>query len=232
MFQQASLTSLIAKLSAPPHPGARKSRGRTLLSRRPDDGQNRGTTPGSLKMSANVPASSAACPKPAPPARMPHRLAFAVSLTILLSGTAASAGGEDGPMASAPLPPPLPAAQPATQLQQPQEEPSPTSRRVLPQARRPIGSSMQSAHRHKPNKDPHHIDHSARAARGQKRLGQREAGDAEYRETYTDPRVASALIPPPAPLPFSYRYIPGAPPAYGYAPVYPPSWPPGPVFPR
>jgi hypothetical protein len=183
-------------------------------------------------MSANVPASSAACPKAAVPARMLHRLAFAVSLTVLLSGAVVSAGGEDGPMASAPLPPPLPAASPASALKQPQGEPSPTLQRVLPQSSRPTGSGMQSARPHKHNNDPHHIDHSARAARGQKRLGQREAGDVEHRETYTAPRVASALIPPPTPLPFSYRYNPAAPPSYGYAPIYPPPWPPGPVWPR
>jgi hypothetical protein len=183
-------------------------------------------------MSANVPASSAACPKAAARARMPHRLAFAASLTVLLSGAAVSAGGEDGPMASAPLPPPLPAAPPATGSQQPQGEPSPTSRRVLPQSGRPTGSGMQEVRPHKRNNDPHHIPHSARAARAQKRLGQREAGDVEHRQTYTDPRVASAMIPPPAPWPFPYRYIPAAPPAYGYAPVYPPPWPPGPVLPR
>ena len=212
--------------------GRSRSR-RTLLSRRPDDGQSRGANPESLKMSTNGPASSAACPKAAAPARMPGRLAFAVSLVVLLSGTAASAGGEDGPMASAPLPPPLPAAPPATELQQPQGEPSPTSLRVPPQSRRPTGSGTQSAHRHKPNYDPHHIDHSGRAAaHSQKRLGPREAGDAEHRETYTAPRVAGVLTPPPAPLPFSYRYNPAAPPSYGYAPIYPPPWPPGPVWPR
>jgi hypothetical protein len=183
-------------------------------------------------MSANVPASSAACPKAAAPARMPHRLAFAVSLTVLLCGAAVSAGGEDGPMASAPLPPPLPAAPPATGTPQPQEEPSPTSRRVLPQSGRPTGSAMQSAHPRKHNNDPHHIDHAARAAREQKRLRQREAGDVEHRETYPVPQVAGVLTPPPAPLPFPYGYFPGDAPAYGYAPAYPPPWPPGPVFPR
>ena len=229
---RASSISLIAKLLALPAPRRRKSRGRTLLSRRPDDGQNCGPTPGSLKMSAEVPAPFAACPEATAPARMTRRLAFAVAFTILLSGTAASVGGEDGPMASAPLPPPLPAAPPASALKQAQEEPSPTSRRVPPQARRPMGSGMQSAHPHKHNNGPHHIDHSARAAHGQKRLGQREAGDAEHRETYPDPRVASVLTPPPAPVPFSYRYNPAAPPAYGYSPIYPPPWPPGPVWPR
>ena len=183
-------------------------------------------------MSANVPAFSAARRKEAAPARMPHRWALAMSLTVLLSGAALSAGDEEGPMASAPLPPPLPAPPPATELQQPQGGPSPTSRPVPQQSRRPTGNGMQSAHPHKRNHAPHHIDRSARAARGQKQLGQRQAGDGGGRETYTDPRVASAMIPPPAPLPFPYRYIPAAPPAYGYGPVYPPPWPPGPVFPR
>jgi hypothetical protein len=185
-----------------------------------------------LEMSANVSASSAARRKTAAPARMPRRLAFAVSLTVLLSGAAVSGGGEDGPMASAPLPPPLPASPPATGLQQPQGGPSPTLPRVLPQSRQPTGNGMQSGHRHKRNNDLHHVNHSARTARGQKRLGQRQPGDVAHRETYTDPRVASDMIPPPAPLPFPYRYTPAAPPAYGYAPVYPPPWAPGPVFPR
>jgi hypothetical protein len=180
-------------------------------------------------MSVNASASSTACPKAAASARKHHRLAFAVSLTVLLYGAAVLAGGEDGPMASAPLPPPLPAAPPATGTPQPQEEPSPTSRRVQPQSSRPAGSGMQQAHPHKRHNDPHHIDH---AARDQKRLRQRETGDVEHRETYPDPRVASAMIPPPAPLPFSYRYIPAAPPVYGYTPIYPPRWPPGPVMPR
>ena len=183
-------------------------------------------------MSANFSASSAARPKTAAPAWMPHRLAFAVSLSVLLSGTAVSAGGEEGPMASAPLPPPLPASPPATGLQQPQREPSPTLSRVLPQSRRPTGNGTQSAHRHKRNNGPHHIDHSAHTAQGQKRLGQRQPGDFAHRETYTDPRVASDMIPPPAPSPFPYRYTPAAPPAYGYAPAYPPPWALGPVFPR
>jgi hypothetical protein len=228
---RAPSTSLIAGLPAPPRQGPKVSRA-NLLSRRPDDAQNRGTTPGSLKMSANVPASSAACPKAAAPARMPHRLAFAVCLTVLLCGTAISARGEDGPMASAPLPPPLPAAPPATGLQQPQGGPSPASQRVLPKSRPPADSGTQAAHLHKRNHGSHHIDHSAHAARGQKRDSRGATGNIEHREAPPAPRVASAMIPPPAPLPFPYGYFPGAPPAYGYAPVYPPPWPPGPALPR
>jgi hypothetical protein len=186
-------------------------------------------------MSANVPASSAACPKAAVPAGMPRRLAFAVSLTMLLSGllsgAAVSAGGENGPMASAPLPPPLTPAPPATGLQQPQGEPSPALQRVLPTSRPPAESGMQAGNPHKRHNDAHHSNHSAHAGRGQKRPAQPAVGNVEHRETHTVPQVATAITPPPAPLPFPYGYFPGAPPAYGYAPVYP-SWPPGPVFPR
>jgi hypothetical protein len=162
----------------------------------------------------------------------PGRLAFAVSLTLLLSGAAASAGGEDGPMASAPLPPPLPAAPPATGLQQPQEAPSPTSQRVLPKSHALAESGIQAGNLHKPYSNTQRRDDSAHAARGQKRPSHRAASNGEHRETHTVPQVASAIALPPAPLPFPYGYFPGTPPAYGYAPGYPPPWPPGPMLPR
>jgi hypothetical protein len=191
--------------------------------------------PEARKMSANNPAFPGADPKAAASARMPRRLALAVSLAVLLSGllsgAAVSADSEDGPMASAPLPPPLPAAS-ATRLQHPPGEPSPASRQVLPQSRPLAESGMRAAQLPKHNRGPHHSDRSAHGARDQKRLSQRATGNIEHRGPYPVPRVASAMIPPPAPLPFPYGYFPGAPPAYGYAPAYPPPWPPGPALPR
>jgi hypothetical protein len=198
--------------------------------RRPDDCQNRCTTSRSLKMSAHATASSGAGLWAAALTRMSHRLAFAVSLTVLLAGADVSAGGEDGPMASAPLPPPLPATPPATGS--PQPAPSSASRAALPRSRPRTESNTHAAHLHERSNRPHHVDHFARAARGQKQLGQRAVGDAERRETYTVPQVANATTPPLAPLPFPYGYFPGAPPAYGYRFVYPPPWPPGPVLPH
>jgi len=183
-------------------------------------------------MSANAAASSGASHRATASIRMRHRLAFAVALTVLLSGADVSGGGEDGPMASAPLPPPLPTAPPTTVSQQPRREPSSPSRHELPQSRPRAQSGMQVAHLPKRSADPHHLGHFAGAARGQKRLGQPAAGDVERRETSTVPQVASSMIPPPTPSPFPYGYIPGALPTYGYAPVYPPPWLPGPTLPR
>jgi hypothetical protein len=183
-------------------------------------------------MSANVPASSGAGAKAAVSARTAYRLILAVSLTALLSGAAMPARSQDGPMASAPLPPPLPAAPPATVLQQPPGEPSPATQRVLPRSLPPTASGVQAGNSHDHHNDVHHGNHIARAARGQKRPGERTIGKGEHRETHSVPQVASALTPPPAPVPFHYGYIPGAPPVYGYAPVYPPPWRPGPMLPR
>ena len=84
-------------------------------------------------MSANVSAFCSAGPKAPGWSKKRHRLAVAVSLTVLLSGAEVSAGGEDGPMASAPLPPLLPAASPSSALEQSQDvAPSRAARRVLP----------------------------------------------------------------------------------------------------
>ncbi len=236
---EATSTSLIAKFLASPLPGAESLAGETCCHGGPMMAKIAAHLPEAGKMSVNAPASSGAGLKAAALARMPRRLAFAVSLTVLLfgllsgllSGAAVSASGEDGPMASAPLPPPLPAAPPPTGSQQPQGEPSSASRRVPPQSRSSAGNGMHAAYPHKRNRDPRH-DRSAHAARGQKRDSQWAIDNIEHRETYPVPRVASAMVPPPAPLPFAYRYIPGAPPAYGYAPLYPPPWPPGPALPR
>lgn len=184
-------------------------------------------------MSANVSASCGAGFKVAGSTKKRHCLAVAVSLTMLLSAAAVSAGGEDGPMASAPLPPPLPVAPPATGLQQPRGvAPSRAPRRVLPQPHPRAERGTQVTHLHKRNHDPHHIDHSTRAAQDEKRLGQRAVGDVEREEAHTVPRVASTMIPPFAPLPFPFGYFPGGPPTYGYAPVYPPPLPPSPALPR
>ncbi len=206
------------------------SRGRTLSSGRHDDGQNRGTTSGSLKMSANVPASSGAGAKAAVSAKISYRWVLAASLTVLLSGAAVSARSEDGPMASAPLPPPLPSAPPATVLQHPQGEPSRALQGALPKSSPPAETRMQVGNLPRHHDNAHRKDASARATRGQKRTGQRAVGNIEHRETRTVPQVASVLTPPPAPLPFPYGYFPGAAPAYGYAPAYPPPWPPGPML--
>ena len=192
-------------------------------------------------MSANVPASSGAGPKAAASARMPRRLAFAVSLTVLLfellsgllSGAAVSASGEDGPMASAPLPPPLPAAPPATGLQQPQGEPSSdlaARAAAVPSihGKRYAGSEIRTS-----ITTTRVIATILRmllvAKNGSVRV---KAGDAEHRKRIPLRELQALLTPPPAPLPFSYRYNPAAPPSYGYAPIYPPPRPPGPVFPR
>lgn len=176
-------------------------------------------------MSVNATASGGAGSKAAGATQKRHRLAVAVSLTVLLSGAVISAGGDDGPAASAPLPPPLPTALPATGLPQPQGV-TPTD--ASPRAER----AMQAAHGRKRNNDPHSVDRTTRAARDKKRLGQRAIGDVERGEPHNVPRVASTMMPPFAPLPFPFGYIPGAPPAYGYAPVYPAPWPPGPALPR
>lgn len=205
--------------------GVTGSRGRTLLPRGLKDAQNRAITSGTSVMSANVSDFCSAGPKTPGWSKKRHRLAVAVSLTVLLSGAEVSAGGEDGPMASAPLPPLLPAAPPSSTLQQPQDvAPSRAARRVLPQCNLRAERGMQVAHLHKRN-DPHRVDHSKRAAQGERRLGQRA-------EAYTVPQAASTMIAPLAPLPFPFGYMPGAPPAYGYALVYPPPWPPGPALPR
>lgn len=202
------------------------------MSPRAEDGQNRGTTSESLKMSANAPASSGAGAKTAVSARTAYRLILAVSLTALLSGAAVPAGSQDGPMASAPLPPPLPPEPPAAGLQQPPGEPSPATKRVLPKSLPPTASAIQAGNSHDHHNDVHHRSHISRDARGQKPPGQRTVGEREHRETHTVPQVASVLTPPPAPVPFHYGYIPGAPPVYGYAPVYPPPWRSGPMLPR
>ena len=170
-----------------------------------------------------------------PSTRTPRRLTFAISLTMLLAGAAGagvSAGGEDGPMASAPLPPPRGAAPPATELQQPQPAPSSASRPALPRFHPRVESSTDVVPWHKRSSDPRHLNRVAHDAPDQKRFGQRAAGDSEHRKSYTVPQVAHATTTPPPPLPFPYGYFPGAAPAYGYALVYPPPWPPGPVWPH
>jgi hypothetical protein len=184
-------------------------------------------------MSANATASGGAGSTAAGETKKRHRLAVAVSLTVLLSGAVVSAGGEDGPAASAPLPPPLPAAPPATGLPQPQgATPSEASRRMLQQSNPRAERATQAAHARKRNNDQHRVDHATRAARGEKRHGQRAIGEVERGEPYDVPQVASTMMPPFAPPPFPFGYLPGAPPAYAYAPVYPAPWPPGPVLPR
>lgn len=184
-------------------------------------------------MSANATASCYVDPRPAGSTRTRYGLAVAVSLTVLLSGAEVSAGAEDSPMATAPLPPPVQAAPPATGLQQPQDVgPSRESRRVLPASHQRAERGMQLAHLHKRTNDPRHVDHSTRAARSEKRLGQRAVGEDERDETHTVPRVAGTIIRPFPPPPFPFGYIPGGPPAYGYALVYPPPWPPGSALPR
>jgi hypothetical protein len=184
-------------------------------------------------MSANATAAWGAGFKAVRATKKRCRLVVAVSLIVQLSGTAVPAGSEEGPAASAPLPPPLPAAPPATGLQQPQGTmPSEASRRVLPQSHPHVERAVQASHLRKPNNDPDRVDHSTRAARGEKRLGRHLIGDVERAEAHSVPRVASTMTPPLAPLPFPFGYFPSAPPAYQYAPVYPPPWPPGPVVPR
>jgi len=183
-------------------------------------------------MSANAPASGAGA-KTAVSARTAYRLIFAVSLTALLSGAAAPAGSQEGPMASAPLPPPLaPMPQPATGLQQPPGEPGPATQGVQPKSLRPTASGIEAGNLRDHHNDVHHRSHISRDARGQKRSGQRTVGERERPETRSVPQVASVLTPPPAPVPFHYGYIPGAPPVYGYAPVYPPPWGSSPMLPR
>lgn len=184
-------------------------------------------------MSANAAASCGAGSKAAGATKKRHRFAVVVSLTVLLSGAAVSAGSEDGPAASAPLPPPLPAAPPVTGLQRPQDAtPSEASRRVPPQSHPRAERAMQASHPHKRNGDPHNVDHSTRNARGEKRVGQRAVGGVGREEAYTLLRVASTMMPPFAPLPFPFGYMPSTPLAYGYTPVYPPPWPLGPALPR
>jgi hypothetical protein len=184
-------------------------------------------------MSASATAPCGAGFKAAGANKKLRRLAVAVFLSVLLSGTAVPAGSEDGPAASAPLPPPLRAALPASGLQQPQGvTPSEASRRVLPQSHPHVERAIQAPHLRKPNNDPYRVDHSTRAARGEKRPGRHSIGDVERAEAHSVPRIASTMIPPPAPLPFPFGYFPSASPAYGYAPVYPPPWPPGPAVPH
>ena len=184
-------------------------------------------------MSANATAAGCARSNAAGATKKCHRLAVAVSLTLLLSGAEVLAGNEDGPAASAPLPPPLPAAPLATGLQQPHGvTPSETSPHALPQSDPRTERAMQALHLHNRNNGPYRVDHSTRAARGEKRLGQRAVGGVGREEAYTVPRVASTRMPPFAPLPFPFGYMPGAPPPYGYTPVYPTPWPPGPALPR
>jgi hypothetical protein len=205
----------------------------TLLPGRPRDGQNRATTSGIQEMSANATAACCARSKAAGATKKCYRLAVAVSLTVLLSGAEVSAGNEDGPAASAPLPPPLPAAPPATGLQRPQGmTPTETPRLALPQSHPRADHAMQASHLHKRNNGSHRVGHSTRSAQGEKRSGRRSIGDVEREQSYTFPRVASTLMPPFAPLPFPYGYMPSAPPPYGYTPVYPTPWPPGPALPR
>ena len=184
-------------------------------------------------MSASAAAACGAGFKAGGATKRRCRFAVAVSLIVLLSGTAVPAGSEDGPAASAPLPPPLPAAPPATRLQQLQgATPSEASRRVLRQSNPHVDRAIQASHLRKPNNDPYRVDHSTRAVRGEKQLGRRLIGDVERAEAHSVPRVASTMTPPLAPLPFPFGYFPSAPPAYEYAPVYPPPWPPGPVVPH
>jgi len=183
-------------------------------------------------MFLNTRASSGAGPKAAASIGRPRRLAFAVSLTVLLAGAEVPAGGDDGPMASAPLPPPLPAAPPAAGLPQPQREPSAASRPVLSQSRPRAETGGHIAQPHKRSGDTHAVDRFGRDPRGQKRLGQRAVGDGELWKRHAAPQVANSITPPPAPLPFPYGYFPGTAPAYGYALVYPPLLPPGPVLPH
>jgi hypothetical protein len=212
--------------------GVPGNRGRTLLPRRPNDAQNHAATSGSSKMSANATVSRDADPKAVDSIKTRYRLAVAVSLIMLLSGAEISAASEDGSMATAPLPPPLPAAPPATGLQQPQGAArSPASPRVVSQSHLRANWGMQLAHPRKRNNNAHHV-HLTRAARSEKRLGQRAAGDVERAEALTVPRVAGPMIPPFAPLPLPFGYIPSGPPAYWYALVYPPPWPSASTLPR
>jgi hypothetical protein len=44
---------------------------------------------------------------------------------------------------------------------------------ALPQSDPPAERAMQASHLHKRNDDPHRVDHSTRAARGEKRRGRR-----------------------------------------------------------
>jgi hypothetical protein len=90
---------------------------------------------------------------------------------------------------------------------------------------------MQASHLHKRNNDPHRVNHSTRAARGEKWLGQRAVGGVgrEKASRSASCKHHDAAIRAVA---FSFVYIPSAPPACGYAPVYPPPWPPGPGLPR
>lgn len=180
-------------------------------------------------MFLNTRASSGAGPKAAALIGIPRRLAFAASLTVLLAGAEVSAGGDDGPMASAPLPPPLPSAPRATEVQPPQA--SAAARPALPRVPSRAESGTHVAQPPRRSSEPHAIDRFGRNARGQKRLAQRAVGDGEHPKGYIVPQAAHATAPPPPPLPFPYGYFPGAAPAYGYALVYPPL-PPGPVWPH
>src|SRR4029077_8787485 len=106
----------------------------------------------------------------------------------------------------------------------------PTSQRALPKSQPRAESGIQAGNLRKPYSNTHRRDYSAHAARGQKRPSHRAPGNLGLRQTPTVPQVASAITPPPAPLPFPYGYFPGTPPAYVYAPAYPPPWPPGPML--
>ena len=180
-----------------------------------------------------LPLDRGAGPKGACSTKKLARLAFAAFLILLLSKAELSAGGDDGPMARAPLPPPLPAAPSEISWQPPQSgAQSPAPRRELPRSHLRAERGTPVAHLHKRSHDPHHLDRATLLARGEKRRRRRAAGDVEPGEAYPDPQVASTMIPPFAPPPSPFGYNPSAPPAYGYAPVYPPPWPPGPALPR